>query len=39
VAVKTRRPVHALLRGFAWIALSLVTIGMLPGIVRKSLGL
>jgi hypothetical protein len=31
VAVKTRRPVHALLRGLAWIALSLVTIGMLPG--------
>jgi hypothetical protein len=37
VAVKTRRPFHALLRGFAWIALSLVTIGMLPGTALIAL--
>jgi len=31
VLVKTRQPGHALSRGFAWIALSVATIAMIPG--------
>ncbi len=35
--VKTRQPGHALSRGFAWIALSVVTIVMLPGTALIAL--
>ena len=37
VLVKTRQPGHALSRGFAWIALSVVTIVMLPGTALIAL--